>query len=260
MESLSKENDDKAPIIGINGMRWPDNSEEMFIMDKTQIHYIKAVQIGGGIPITLPVLENFDVESIRRQVELIDGLFLQGGLDIHPSLYGEDPKPELDITDIQTDKFILELIKQARERKIPIFGVCKGLQILNVAFGGTLYQDLKYAGVTNKLHRQEAKNICNHAHTIKIEKNSLLSKIIPDKDILYVNSYHHQAIKDLGKGFVVDAKSEEGIIEAVHLDDENQWIFGVQFHPEQLIRKGNDFKPIFTEFIKQAKIRRNKNS
>ena len=255
----SKGIDDRKPIIGINGMRWPDGAEEMFTMDKTQIHYIRAVQKSGGIPITLPVLEEFDSETIKRQVELIDGLLIQGGIDVDPSLFGEERMPELDITDIQTDKFILELIRQAREKKIPIFGICKGIQILNVAFGGTLYQDLKYAGLESDSHRQKASDICNNKHMVKVEKDSLLSKLIPNKDVLYVNSFHHQAVKELGKGFSVDAKSDDGIIESIHLNDENQWIFAVQWHPEQQIRKSDDFIPLFNEFIKQAKIHRNKN-
>ena len=259
IKSFSEKNPDRAPVIGINGMRWPDNSEEMFIMDKTQIHYIRAVQKAGGIPITLCCLEDFDKETIKRQLELVDGLLIQGGVDVAPSLFGEEPKPELDITSKQTDEFILELIRQANERKIPIFGICKGIQILNVANGGTLYQDLKYAGIDSNAHRQDAKTICNYKHTIKVEKNSLLSKIIPNKEILYVNSYHHQAVKDLGKGYKIDAKSEDGIIEAMHLDDENHWVFAVQWHPEQQVRIDDVFMPLFSELIKQAKIYRNKN-
>lgn len=257
--STSKDKEDKAPIIGINGMRWPDGAGEMFTMDKTQIHYIAAVQKGGGIPISLPVLEEFDIETIKRQMELIDGLLIQGGVDVDPSLYCEEAKPELDITDIQTDKFILELIKIAKEKKMPIFGICKGIQILNVAYGGTLYQDLTYAGLDSNSHKQDSKTICNHKHTVKVVPNSLLSKIIPDKEILYVNSYHHQAVKDLAKGFVIDAKSDDGIIEAMHLDDDNHWVFAVQWHPEQQVRISDDFVPLFSELVKQAKIFRNSN-
>lgn len=257
--TLSKGKSDRAPIIGINGMRWPDGAEEMFTMDKTQIHYIRAIQKAGGIPITLPVLEDFDVETITRQIELIDGLLIQGGVDVDPSTFNEERKPLLDITDIQTDKFILELIRQARERKIPIFGICKGIQILNVAFGGTLYQDLKYAGLDSNSHKQNANTICNHKHSVIVEKNSLLSKIIPGKEKLLVNSYHHQAVKDLGKGLEIDAKSEDGIIEAIHLNDENQWIFAVQWHPEQQVRINDEFVPLFKELINQAKAYHNKN-
>ena len=254
--SILKEKEDRAPIIGINGVREPDGSEEMFIMDLTQIHYIGAVQKGGGIPITLPVLEEFDIDTVKRQVDLIDGLLIQGGIDLHPSFYGEEEKPELKMTNIQTDKFIFELIKQSKDKKIPIFGICKGIQILNVAYGGTLYQDLKYAGLDSSSHKQPSNTICNHYHIVKVVQNSLLSKIIPDKEILYVNSYHHQAVKDLAKGFIIDAKSEDGIIEAMHLDNDNHWVFAVQWHPEQQVRISDDFIPLFTEFIKQAKIYR----
>lgn len=126
----SKGIDDRKPIIGINGMRWPDGAEEMFTMDKTQIHYIRAVQKSGGIPITLPVLEEFDPETIKRQVELIDGLLIQGGIDVDPSLFGEERMPELDITDIQTDKFILELIRQAREKRYLFLEFAKEFKFL----------------------------------------------------------------------------------------------------------------------------------
>ena len=254
--SKSTENEKKRPpIIGITGMRWPDEKkEEMFIMDKTQVHYIEAVQKAGGIPIILPVLEEFNSDTIKSQVDLVDGILIQGGIDVTPSLYGEEPLPELDITSHQTDKFLLEVIKYAKERKLPILGICKGMQIINVSFGGTLYQDLKYAGIDSKSHRQKEETITSGFHPINIEKNSIMSKIFPNKVKITVNSYHHQAVKDLGKGLMADAKADDGIIEAIHLDDESQWILGVQFHPEQLARKNDEFKSIFTELVKQANL------
>ena len=180
--STKEENKNKEPIIGIIGMRWPDNIKgEMFIMDKTQVHYIDSVQMSGGIPITLPVLEHFDTNIIRSQINLVDGILIQGGVDVTPSLYGEEPVPELDITSKQTDEYILEIIKYAIDRKIPILGICKGMQMINVYFGGTLYQDLKYAGVDGKLHKQTKETITETFHSINVEKNSLLGKIISIK-------------------------------------------------------------------------------
>ena len=253
--SETKSIKDSPPIIGLTGMRWPDgNKGEMFIMDKTQIHYIEAIQKSGGIPIILPVLEVFDTDTVKRQVSLVDAILIQGGIDITPSFYGEEPLPELDITSKQTDQFILEVIKYARERKIPILGICKGMQLINVSFGGTIYQDLKYAGLDSKSHRQSEETITTTFHSINVEKNSLLSKMIPNKDKLNVNSYHHQAVKNLGKDISVDAKADDGIIEAIHYNGADQWIFGVQFHPEQLIRKDKEFKVLFEEFVKQAKL------
>ena len=256
MSSMRNKNN---PIIGINGMRVPDDEEEIYKKDKTNIHYIGAIQKAGGIPITLPVLEEFNIETIESQIDIIDGLLIEGGIDIYPSLYGEEPKPELGETDIKTDKFIMELINQAKLKKIPILGICKGMQILNVAFGGTIYQDLKYAGLDSDSHRQLGDNKNDYAkHFVNVEKNSFLSKMFPDKEQLNVNSYHHQAIKDLAKDFIVDAKSDDGLIEAVHWNNEDQWIFGVQWHPERQVRFNDEFMPIFNTFIEQAKISKNK--
>jgi putative glutamine amidotransferase len=249
----------QAPIIGITGMRWPDEKkEDMHQMDKTQVHYIEAIQKSKGIPIVLPVLEEFNTETIKRQVSLVDAILIQGGIDVTPSLYGEEALPELDITCIKTDKFLLEVIKYAKERKIPILGICKGMQLINVSYGGTLYQDIKYAGLDSKSHRQSEESITKPFHSINIEKNSLLGKIFDNKEKLMVNSYHHQAVKDLGKGLVIDAKADDGIIESIHYDDKSQWILGVQFHPEQLSRNNEDFRAIFSEFIKQANLNKYK--
>ena len=253
--SNAENNIDKAPIIGLTGMRWPDgNKHDMFIMDKTQVHYIEAVQKSGGIPIILPVLENFDPETVKRQVRLVDAILIQGGIDITPSFYGEEPLPELDITCKKTDEFILEVIKIAKERKMPILGICKGMQLINVSFGGTIYQDLKYAGLDSKSHRQSEETITSTFHSINVEKEGLLAKLIPNKEKLNVNSYHHQAVKDLGRGLNIDAKADDGIVEAISYKGNDQWILGVQFHPEQLIRRDDEFKPLFYEFINQANL------
>jgi len=200
-----------------------------------------------------------DIETLKRQVEAVDAILIQGGLDVSPSLYNEELKPETGLTDIQTDNFLIEIIKQAVERKIPVLGICRGLQILNVAFGGNLYQDLKYAGLDSNAHKQPDNDTCAYMHSIKIEANSILGQIFPNEEILRVNSFHHQAINKLAKGFEVDAYSEgDKIIEAIHLKDDNQWVFAVQFHPEQNLRCDNYFLPIFKELIKQAKIYKKK--
>ena len=125
-------------------------------------------------------------------------------------------------------------------------------------FGGTLYQDLKYAGLDSNSHRQISSSInYYYKHTINIEKDSFLSKMFLHKKVLNVNSYHHQAIKDLAKGIIVDAKFPDGIIEAIHLNDENKWIFGVQWHPERQVRINDECMPIFNTFVDEAKTFKN---
>ena len=247
--------EDRAPLIGITGMRIPDGPESLYTSDSTQIHYILAVEKAGGIPLTLPVLQNFNSEIIKRQVEAVDGILIQGGLDVTPSLYNEEQKPETGLTDIQTDNFLIEVIKQAVELKKPILGICRGLQILNVAFGGNLYQDLKYAGLESNAHKQPDDDACGYKHSIKIEANSILSKIYRNLETMEVSSFHHQAINRLAKGFEVDAYSVgDNIIEAIHLKDDKKWVLAVQFHPEQNLRCDNNFLPLFQELIKQAKL------
>jgi len=220
---------------------------------QTQIHYIEALEKIGAIPMSLPVLSEYSDDSVvQRQLDLVDAVVIQGGLDVTPSLYNEDQAPETGPCDLQTDEYLLKIIKYASERKMPILGICRGLQILNVAFGGTLYQDFTYRGVSDEDHQGDQFNTCNWKHTINVKDGSYMATLFPENSTLYVNSFHHQSIKDLADGFVVDAESDDGCIEAFHRDGTDQWIFGVQFHPEQHLRCNDDFLPIFNELLKKA--------
>ena len=180
-------------------------------------------------------------------------IVIQGGIDVDPSFYNEQRHPLLGKTNVQSDKYTIEVIKQAFAKKIPILGICRGHQILNVAFGGSLYQDLSDAGKEVSHHRQNMSEFCHPTHSIKLNQNSLLSKIFPNNETLQVNSMHHQAIKKVAGNFEIDAMSDDGIIEAIHYKSEEQWILGVQFHPEQLIRcECKEYIEIFKKFIEEA--------
>ena len=250
------------PIIGFTGMRVPviknetrNMTEDANTADQLQIHYIEAIERVGGIPVSLPVLQFFDPEVVKKQIELVDALIIQGGLDVDPQFYGNETRdPNLGTTNIKTDQFILESIKQARERKIPILGICRGLQILNVYFNGTLYQDLPTnVGEETKIHRQNASQLCEPAHDITIIPGTLMASMFPTKTKMEVNSWHHQAIKKLGDNLKINAEADDGIIEAIQYKGDDEWIFGVQFHPEQFMKCGkDDFIQIFIELIKQA--------
>ena len=249
----------KTPIIGLTGKRVPEGNETInmtetpLTSDMVQIHYIEAIEKAGGIPIGMPVLQEFNVETIKKQIELVDGILIQGGLDVDPSFYNEERHPLLGQTNVQTDKYLIEVIKQAIGTKIPILGICRGHQILNVALGNNLYQDLSVAGINVSNHRQDLSQLCHTKHSINVNKNSLLSKIFPNNETLQINSFHHQAVNKLGTNIEIDAKSDDGIIESIHYKSDEQWVLGVQFHPEQLMRcEGKEFIEIFKKFIEEA--------
>ena len=203
--------------------------------------YLQAIIAAQGIPVLLPPVP---IEDIEMQLDMIDGLMIIGGCDVNPLLYHENPLPLLGETDYPRDLYEIALIKKAIQKNIPIFGVCRGLQVINVAFGGTLYQDLSYAPQKILLHSQKERRECA-SHTINIQENSFLYPIFQDRG--YVNSFHHQAIDQLGKGLKAVAYSEDQMIEAIeHI---SLPITAVQFHPEDMYKTDQKMQEIFNQFV-----------
>ncbi len=199
-------------------------------------YYIEAIKTSGG----LPILINPSYKGLEKDIlELANGIILTGGGDIEPSIYHEKKDPKTKDIDPKRDDFEISILKKAAKLGIPILGICRGIQIINVAYNGTLYQDLP-------------EHTYNKNHMIDIKKDSLLNKIFHAEKI-EVNSYHHQSIKDIAPGFEVIAKSNEGIIEAIILKDNKKFILGVQWHPERMYEA---FKNLFIEFIKITKERK----
>lgn len=203
--------------------------------------YLQAIIAAQGIPVLLPPVP---IEDIDMQLDMLDGLMIIGGCDVNPLLYHENPLPLLGETDYPRDLYEIALIKKATQKNIPIFGVCRGLQVINVAFGGTLYQDLSYAPQKILLHSQKERRECA-SHTINIQENSFLYPIFQDRG--YVNSFHHQAIDRLGKGLKAVAYSEDQMIEAIeHI---SLPITAVQFHPEDMYKTDQKMQEIFNQFV-----------
>jgi putative glutamine amidotransferase len=181
--------------------------------------------------VTTPPLFPPSIEGgIMDMVEAIDGLLLSGGTDVAPELYKESVLDKRYPGEIPRSAFEIELLKRTYERKKPVMGICRGIQLINVAFGGTLYQDLY---LQRQLGNHELKEGQPPPfHNVILEPNSRLFKII-GKSPIRVNSSHHQAVKDLASGFSITATSEDGIIEGIELND-STFVLGVQWHPERL--------------------------
>lgn len=206
--------------------------------------YLHGMIEAGAVPVLLPPIP---VEDIEMQIESIDGLMVIGGCDVNPLVYNQEPQPLLGETDYPRDLYEIALIKACAQKKLPIFGVCRGLQVINVAFGGTLYQDLSYAPQKTFLHSQKERKECA-SHTMKVEKDSFLYPIFQEKG--YVNSFHHQAINQLGENLRAVAWSDDQIIEAI----EHTFlpVTAVQFHPEGMCATDKKMQEIFNQFIRQC--------
>ena len=206
-----------------------------------------AIEVAGGAPLLLPSVQT--QESAIRFLDALDGLLLTGGDDIDPALYGEEPHRDLGTQDDEKDRLERWVIEAALDRDLPIFGICRGMQMLNVVAGGSLYQDVQlFSGEVIK-HYQRASGQ-HPTHAVEIEPDSQLFEIIGEP-LIRVNSFHHQSVKDVAPGFRVTAKAKDGIIEA--LESENHtFVLGVQFHPERMWQKHSNMAVLFQAFVKRA--------
>lgn len=223
----------KKPIIGITSSHEKENGLRNYHRTTVSIDYTKGVIEGGGIPIVIPTTGN--IEVIKEQLNLLDGLILSGGPDINPIYYGEDFKEKIGVISPERDDNEIKILKEFLKTEKPILGICRGHQLLNVYFGGTLYQDLSYFENESLKHRQEVYPELE-VHKVLIEKKSILESLYGES--IRTNSFHHQAIKKLGKGFKVIAKSSDGIVEAIEKVD-HKFCLGIQWHPEMMVARGN---------------------
>lgn len=215
--------------------------------------YIQAVFKSGALPFMVPSFEATD-EDLHAILSSVDGILLPGGADVDPSLYGEEKDEACGDIISSYDTFTIRLIKEARKRNLPILGICKGTQILNVAFGGSLYQDQKFWRETENpefvhMHMQEAKKAY---HPVLLKEGSNVSEIFHGAKQIETNSLHHQAIKEVGKGLIVTARCIDGTIETVEAED-GAFCMGIQWHPEVMYQDTLSMRNIFITFIQQCK-------
>jgi putative glutamine amidotransferase len=213
--------------------------------------YTDSIVKAGGLPVIIPLTD--DMSIIDEFCGRIDGLMMSGGNDIDPKMYGEKPRVKLDELSDLRDNMEKRMLDNALENKTPILGICRGLQMINIYFGGTLYQDIKtdLPDALNHEASTESKNLEDKAHTLQIEKTSKLFEILGTES-LESNTHHHQAVKKLGKGLKVTARTEDGIVEGLETDDD-RFIIAVQSHPESLGSVIPTWGNLFEAFTQKAR-------
>jgi putative glutamine amidotransferase len=222
----------ERPIIGIPAVfttaAWGFWKEGAHLIADT---YISALWEAGAFPLIIPPNGTDNPATFARILEVVDGLLFVGGADIDPGLYGQEAGPEMEETSPERDSFETPLILAALERDVPVLGICRGIQLMNIATGGTLHQDLMVAGLAN--HRQAPGFLDQGCfHDITVEQGSLLASITGAAEIA-VNSHHHQGIDRIGEGAVVTARAvADGCVEALEWPN-RRFALGLQWHPEK---------------------------
>lgn len=208
--------------------------------------YVTAIEQAGGAPVLLPPLESpASMAAIRAR---LDGLLLTGGGDLAPSLYGEETLPECGEIEVERDAGEVELTQWALDAGVPVLGVCRGMQLLNVVRGGTLYQDIVTQHAGSPRHDVTEYGRSHRAHAIAINPSSRLAGILGTREPV-VNSLHHQAVKDIGAGVEIVGWSEDGIAEALELP-RYPFVLAVQYHPEELFATDEASRRLFAAFVR----------
>jgi putative glutamine amidotransferase len=218
-----------APRIGISGVvRAWENA------DRTGVNaaYVRAVLAGGGVPLVLSPLMGSSMAG--RALDGVDGLLLTGGEDIDPNWYGAEPSPLLSPPSRERDLFELALFAVARQRQLPILGICRGIQLINVGLGGTLIQDLPTERPGRVDHRPTTPRDMR-SHRVRIQPGSRAAEALGTTSLV-VNSSHHQAIKDLAPTLIATGWTDDELIEAVESPPDESWVLAVQWHPEEMYR------------------------
>jgi putative glutamine amidotransferase len=237
------------PIIGIPAQAdYRDKSHRpIYGNNRTYVH---AVESAGGIPILIPMLH--DLSLLEGLFDHMDGLLLSGGVDIQPHLYHEQPHPQLGEVDEQLDELELFLTRRAMQRDMPILGICRGIQLLNVALGGSLFQDIEAQCPGSMRHSRRELPRNTLIHSVSIEEGSRAEQIFGANEI-WINSLHHQSVKDPGQGAHITGRAEDGVAELLEAPG-YRFVFGIQGHPEELYTTEPHCVNLFAAFIQACSV------
>ena len=231
------------PIIGVTTFL-----SEQSKYSTVSRNYIDSIYAAGGLPVNIPIISN--ESNYDNYIDMLDGLLFTGGNDIAPYYFGENPVRELNSMSSIRDEYEFSLFKTAYEKNMPIFGICRGIQLINVAMEGSLYQDI-YSQCPGTLgHSPEHTASDEFYHAVQIKKDTQLYEIFGEERI-FTNSFHHQSVKQLGNNLIATAYSEDGIVEAIE-STEDRFLLGVQWHPECMTKRHPMFLKLFRAFVEAS--------
>ncbi len=237
-----------APLIGVTISVTVDKSPERAYVNAA---YLVALQEAGGIPVLLP--PSLAADARAALWERLAGIILTGGGDIDPKRFGEAEHPAVADVSAARDALELDLVERALGAGVPLLAFCRGIQVLNVALGGSLYQDIPSEPGSPIAHAQ-AEPRHQPTHPVKVEERTKLAGVLGTLD-LEVNSFHHQSIRRLGRGLRVVASSPDGIVEGVELGGGDGFVLGVQWHPEDLVGHDPAARRLFASLVDAARRR-----
>ena len=238
----------RRPLIGLSTSVTSDTAPERAYLNAAYVH---AVQLAGGVPVLLP--PQLDSEARAALADRLDGLVLSGGGDLDPVRYGQPPHPRTADVSPARDTLEIALVHRALERDTPLLAICRGIQVLNVALGGTLYQDLPDEPGGPIVHAQTEPRL-RPTHTVKVMPEATQLGAIAAASELAVNSFHHQGIHRLGDGLREVAWAADGLIEAVEMAGDRS-VIGEQWHPEDLVGHDAAARKLFAALVDAARRR-----
>jgi putative glutamine amidotransferase len=237
-----------APRIGVTMSATVNATPERAYLNAS---YIRAVQDAGGVPVLLP--PQLSSEARQALWPLLDGVLLTGGGDVDPARFGQAPHPSVAEVVPARDGLEIDLTRDAVDRRLPLLAICRGIQVLNVALGGTLEQDVP-SGVPEALvHVQTAPRL-EPTHRVKVEDGTRLARILGACE-LEVNSFHHQALARLGNGLRAVAWSPDGVVEGAEMEETGGFVVGVQWHPEELTPHDATARNLFRALVDASRLR-----
>jgi putative glutamine amidotransferase len=236
----------REPLVGVTTSITVGSAPERAYVNSA---YLYAVQQAGGVPVLLP--PQLSRSSLDRLVRGLDAVLLTGGGDVDPARFGEAPHATLYDVAPARDALETSVTQLALERRTPLLAICRGIQVLNVAMGGSLYQDVSTDPGTEIQHSQtEARD--QATHKVTVTSGSRLAKVLGADDV-EVNSFHHQVVKTLAPGLKAVAWAPDQLIEGVEADDDSRFVLGVQWHPEHLVGRSEPARRLFAALIDAAR-------